>query len=148
MIIAIASDHGGIELKNIIKKYLLSKKIKIKDCGTFTKKSVDYPDFAIKVCDLIKKDIASIGILICGTGIGMSIAANKIKGIRCALCNDVFSAKMSRKHNNANVLAIGARVIGSDLALMLIDVFINNNFEKGRHIKRLKKINNIEKINI
>ena len=144
MKIAIASDHGGFNLKKIIGKALLKKSIEIIDFGTFSEESVDYPDFAIKVGEAINNKEADLGILICGTGIGMSIAANKIDGIRCALCSDVYSAKMTRSHNNTNVLALGQRVLNDDLAMMIVNAFINSTFEGGRHKRRLDKIKDIE----
>ncbi|AMP19791.1 ribose-5-phosphate isomerase [endosymbiont 'TC1' of Trimyema compressum] len=144
MKIAIASDHGGFELKETIGEALLKKGIETMDFGTFSEESVDYPDFALKVGEAINNKEADLGILVCGTGIGMSIAANKIDGIRCALCSDVYSAKMTRGHNNANVLALGQRVLGDGLAMMIVDTFINSHFEGGRHQRRLDKIKDIE----
>ena len=143
MKIAMGCDHGGIHLKEHIKKYLIGKGIEIVDHGTYTEDSCDYPDYAAKVC----KDITSgasgadRGILICGTGIGISIAANKIPGIRCALCHDCFSAKATREHNNANVLAMGGRVIGPGHALDVVDLFLDTPFSNDeRHIRRIEKI--------
>ena len=121
MKIAVGSDHGGIHLKNHIREYLTAKGIEVLDCGTYTEESTDYPDYAAKVCQAINTGEAERGILVCGTGIGISIAANKIHGIRAALCGDVFSAQMSREHNNANVLCMGERVIGVGLAEMITD---------------------------
>lgn len=144
MKIAIASDHGGFDLKETISEALLKKGVETMDFGTFSEDSVDYPEFALKVGEAINNKEADLGILVCGTGIGMSIAANKIEGIRCALCGDVYSAKMTRGHNNANVLALGQRVTGDGLALMIVDTFINSPFEGGRHQKRLDKIKDIE----
>lgn len=144
MRIAIASDHGGFELKESIIKELLKKCIKTINLGTFSEGSVDYPDFALKVGEAINSREADLGILICGTGIGMSIAANKIDGIRCALCSDVYSAKMARGHNNINVLALGQRVLGNGLAMMIVDTFVTSHFEGGRHRRRLDKIKYIE----
>lgn len=144
MKIAIGSDHGGFELKETIREYLLKKGIEIKDVGVFSEDSVDYPDYAVKVGEIVTAGDADLGILICGTGIGMSIAANKVDGVRCALCNDVFSAKMARGHNDANILAMGARVIGRGTALMIIDHFLSSTFEGGRHASRVEKIMDIE----
>ena len=147
MRIAIACDHGGFHLKEHIKKYLTEKGIEIVDHGTYNEESVDYPDFAEKLC----KDITSgesgaeRGILICGTGIGISIAANKCKGIRAALCADVFSAKMSREHNNANVLCMGERTTGVGLAEMITDTWLETEFAGGRHERRVDKIMALEK---
>ena len=142
MRIAIACDHGGFHLKEHIKKYLTEKGIEIVDHGTYNEDSVDYPDFAEKLC----KDITSgesgaeRGILICGTGIGISIAANKCKGIRAALCADVFSAKMSREHNNANVLVMPARFVSYRMAVMMVSAWLKTGFAGGRHQRRIDKI--------
>lgn len=144
MKIVIGSDHGGFELKEIIRDYLLKKGLEVQDVGVFVPDSVDYPDYAQKVGEAVASGEGDLGVLICGTGIGMSIAANKIKGIRCALCNDVYSAKMAKGHNDANVIAMGARVIGKGVALMIMDTFLNSNFEGGRHNTRLGKISNLE----
>ena len=146
MKIAMGCDHGGIHLKEHIKKYLIGKGIEIVDHGTYTEDSCDYPDYAAKVC----KDITSgasgadRGILICGTGIGISIAANKCKGIRCALVHDVFSAKATRAHNDSNILAMGERVIGVGLAREIVTTWLNTEFEGGRHAARIQKIADIE----
>lgn len=113
--------------------------------GTYTEESCDYPDFAVKVCDEVVAGRADRGILVCGTGIGMSMAANKVHGIRAALCSDVFSAKMSREHNNANVLCLGERVTGPGLAEMMLDVWLDTEFAGGRHERRVRKIMAIEK---
>ena len=141
--IIIGSDHGGYDMKEIIKLHLKSNNINFEDIGTYTKESCDYPDIAKKVCNkLINKNkiTKSLGILICGSGIGISIAANKISGIRCALCHDNYTAKMSRKHNNANVLAIGGRTTGIEIVKDMIDTFINEEFEGGRHTRRINKL--------
>lgn len=142
--IAIGSDHGGYELKNHIIKHLEEKGIELNDVGCFSEDSVDYPDIAKKVCAEINEGRAERGILICGTGIGISIAANKIKGIRAALCSDVYSAKMCRQHNNANVICLGGRVTGRELAFMIVDTYLNEQFEGGRHQKRIDKIHALE----
>ncbi len=142
MKIGIASDHGGFDLKEIIKEEFKDK-VEIVDYGTDSKKSVDYPDFGKAVGEAVVKGEVDRGIVICGTGIGISIAANKVKGVRCALCNGLFSAQMSRRHNNANVLAMGGRVIGDVLAIEIVKIFLEEEFEGGRHTKRLEKINNI-----
>lgn len=144
MKIGIGSDHGGFELKESIKEYLKQKGIEFVDYGTNSTESVDYPDFGEKVAKAVIGEEVDRGIVICGTGIGISIAANKVKGIRCALCGDVFSAKMSRAHNNANVLALGGRVTGLGLALEIVDAFIQGEFEGGRHNGRLNKIDEID----
>ncbi len=142
--IAIGSDHGGFELKNYIVKYLLEQGYAVKDYGTYSEDSVDYPDCAVPVCEAVVSGEAEKGILICGTGIGISIAANKHKGIRAALCSDAYSATMSRRHNNANILCMGGRVIGRELAYMITDIWLHEEFEGGRHEKRIAKIHEIE----
>ena len=133
MKIAIAADHGGFELKDSMVEYIKSLGNEVVDLGTNSADSVDYPDYAKKVCEEIQKGNSDLGILICGTGIGMSLAANKFEGIRAACVSDVYSAKMSRNHNNANVLCIGARVIGDEVAKLIIKTFLENEFEAGRH---------------
>ena len=142
MKIGIASDHGGFALKEIIKKEFKDK-VEIIDYGTDSEESVDYPDFGQALGKAVVKGEVERGIVICGTGIGISIAANKVKGVRCALCNDLFSAQMSRRHNDANVLAMGGRVIGDVLAIEIVKIFLEEEFEGGRHAKRVEKINNI-----
>jgi len=145
MTIAIGCDHGAFELKQIVINHLEQKNIDIKDCGTFTEESCDYSDYAVKVCELVNRKDADFGILICGTGIGMSIAANKIDGIRCALLSDVFSAKATRSHNDTNVMAMGARVVGVGLALEVVDAFLNEPFSnEERHQRRIDKIMSLE----
>lgn len=140
MIIGIGSDHGGYELKEGIKEYLVGEGIQVVDFGTDSLESVDYPDFARKVAEAVLNKEVDRGILICGTGIGISIAANRIKGIRCALCSDTFSARMSREHNDANILAMGGRVVGLGLATDIVKAFIISEFEGGRHERRINKI--------
>lgn len=148
MKVAIACDHGGLYLKSILTEYLNRSGVDFNDFGCFTSESVDYNDYAIKVCNAVNNDDAEFGILICGTGIGMSIVANKIKGIRCAHCHDVFSAKMTRLHNDANVLAFGERVIGAGLMCEIVDTFLNTKFsEDERHIRRVDKIKSLENEN-
>ena len=142
--IVIGSDHGGFELKNHIIKYLSEKGLEIKDMGTYSEDSCDYPDIAEKVCASVTSGDSEKAILVCGTGIGISIAANKVKGIRAALCGDVYSAKMTRKHNDANVLCLGGRVTGRELAFMICDTFLSEEFEGGRHQTRIDKIHAIE----
>lgn len=140
MRLGIACDHGGFHLKEHIKKYLEAKGIKVLDYGTYSEDSVDYPDFAEKLCAGIASGEADRGILVCGTGIGISIAANKCRGIRAALCGDVFSAKMSREHNDANVLCMGERVLGVGLAELITDTWLETEFAGGRHKRRVDKI--------
>lgn len=142
--IAIGADHGGYELKEGIKKYFDENGIKYLDCGTYSEESVDYPDIAEKTCEKVISGKCSKAILVCGTGIGISIAANKVKGIRCCACSDVYSAKMCRIHNNANALALGGRVIGIETAKELVNAFLSNEFEGGRHEKRVNKITALE----
>ncbi len=142
--IAIGCDHAAVDLKNEIVNFLKEKNIDVTDCGIQAGEKCDYPDMAEKVCGMITSGKAEKGILVCGTGIGMSIAANKIKGIRAACCSDHFSAKYTRLHNDANVLCMGARVIGSGLALELTDLFINTEFEGGRHQRRVDLITKLE----
>ena len=142
--IAIGADHGGFELKEHIKKHLDELGIDYKDYGTYSEDSVDYPDCARPVCKAVQDGTAEKGILICGTGIGISMAANKHKGIRAALCGDVYSAKMTKVHNNANVICLGGRVTGRELAFMIIDVWLSAEFEGGRHQTRIDKIHTIE----
>ena len=144
MKITIGSDHGAVELKESVKKVLADMKIEFNDVGTFGTDSVDYPDIAEKVCAEVVSGKSERGIVLCGTGIGISIAANKIKGIRCALCNDVYSAKKSREHNNANVLAMGGRVLGVGLAEEIVRAWFTAEFEGGRHERRINKIAALE----
>lgn len=142
--IAIGCDHGGFELKEHIKKHLDEIGEEYKDYGTYSEESVDYPDCAAPVCKAIQDKTADKGILICGTGIGISIAANKHKGIRAALCSDVYSAKMTKQHNNANIICLGGRVTGRELAFMIVDTWLATEFEGGRHEARIEKIHKIE----
>ena len=145
MKIAIASDHGGFELKEALKKHMEDRQISFVDCGAESSASCDYPDFAEKACRLVQQGEAEFAVLICGTGIGMSMSANKMTGIRAALCGETFSAHYTRAHNNANALCMGARVIGAGLAEMILDEFIDTPFEGGRHQRRIDKIADIEK---
>ena len=136
--IAIGCDHGGVELKDEIVKHLGKKGIECKDVGCHTSESCDYPVYAKKVTDLITSKECKEGILVCGTGIGMSIAANTVKGIRAAVCGDCFSAQATKEHNNANVLCLGARVVGTGLALKIVDTFLETEFSNGeRHVRRI-----------
>jgi ribose 5-phosphate isomerase B len=145
MKIALGSDHGGFELKEYIKEYLEKKGIEYVDYGTGSTESVDYPEYGYKVAKAVKNGECDRGIICCGTGIGISISANKVPGIRCALCSDTYSARMSREHNNANILALGGRVVGKDLALEIVDVWLRTEFQGGRHERRVNKIADIEK---
>lgn len=148
MKVAIGCDHGGINLKPILVDYLQKNKIEYKDFGCSSAESVDYNDYALQVSNAVANGEFDFGILICGTGIGMSIVANKVKGIRCGHCHDVFSAKMTRLHNNANVLAMGERVVGAGLMLMIVDAFLNTEFSGDeRHQRRVDKIIDLENKN-
>lgn len=144
MKIAIGCDHGGLEHKNAIKEFLLEQGHTVEDFGIYEQVSVDYPEIAVKVCDSIVNGDCERGILVCGTGIGMSLAANKVKGIRAAACSEHFSAKYTRLHNDSNVLCLGGRVIGVGTALELADLFIKTEFEGGRHQRRVDKVMEIE----
>ncbi len=144
MKIAIGCDHGGIEHKNAIAEHLKERGFEVEDFGIYEYASVDYPDIAVKVCDSITSGQNELGILVCGTGIGMSIAANKVKGIRAAACSEHFSAKYTRLHNNSNVLCLGGRVIGVGTAIELADIFVDTAFEGDRHLRRVNKIMDIE----
>ncbi len=145
MKIAIASDHAGFELKSYIKEYLLKKKLSVEDFGTDSEESVDYPDFAKKLCESILKNNFKRGILICGTGVGMSITANRFKGIRAALCQDLYTAEFSRLHNDSNVLCLPGRIVGKGLAEKIVDVWLKTEFEGGRHKRRIDKIEEVAK---
>ena len=144
MKIALGCDHGGFEHKNAILKHLESRGFEVDDCGIYENISVDYPDIAVKVAQKIIDKTCELGILVCGTGIGMSMAANKVNGIRAAACSDHYSAKYTRLHNDANILCLGGRVIGVGTALELTDLFVDTKFEGGRHQNRIKKISDIE----
>lgn len=143
--VAIGCDHGGFQLKNEIIKHLKEQNIEYQDFGTFSEESTDYPVYAKAVAKAILDGVCERGILICGTGIGISITANKFKGIRAALCGDCFSAQATREHNDANILALGARVTGSGLALKIVDTFLNTPFSNDeRHLNRLNQIEEID----
>ena len=144
MKVAIASDHGGLNIREEIKSLLTELGIEFEDFGCDCETSVDYPDYALPVAEKVASGEFDRGILICGTGIGMSIAANKVKGIRCALVHDMFSAKATREHNDSNVLAMGERVIGPGLAREIAKIWLTTEFEGGRHTNRVNKIHNIE----
>ncbi|MBR6564769.1 MAG: ribose 5-phosphate isomerase B [Clostridia bacterium] len=144
MKIALGCDHGGLEHKNAIGEFLKESGHEVVDFGIYEQVSVDYPDIAKKVCESIIKGETERGILVCGTGIGMSIAANKYKGIRAAACSEHFSAKYTRLHNNSNILCLGGRVIGVGTAIELAELFVNTEFEGGRHQNRIDKIAEIE----
>ena len=138
--VCIASDHAGFNLKEDIKNHLVDKKISIFDIGPYNDKSVDYPDFAKKVGNRIKSKKSDVGILVCGSGTGMAISANKIKKIRAAVCYNLKSTRLSRQHNNANIITLGSRLTKKKLSLKLVDLFLSTKFEGGRHLRRIKKI--------
>jgi ribose 5-phosphate isomerase B len=142
--IALGCDHGGFLLKPAVLEALADAGCDVIDCGAYSTDSVDYPDYAKLVAEKVVSKEAELGIVICGTGIGISIAANKVKGIRAALCSDTFSARMSREHNNANILALGARVIGPSLAQDIVKAFLSGSFAGGRHAIRVDKITALE----
>ncbi len=147
MQIGIACDHGGFELKEELKTYLRSIGHEPVDLGTFSKDSVDYPDYAIQVAEKVSKGDLEKGILICGTGIGMSIVANKIRGVRAALANDLYSARFCREHVDANILVLGGRIVGKELAKEIVKIWIETPFAGGRHQRRLEKIEALEEKN-
>ena len=138
--ICIASDHGGYNLKESIKDFLIKKNVSIIDLGPRENKAVDYPDYAKKLSNRIKAKKSDIGILVCGSGTGMAISANKIKTIRAAVCYNTKSTRLSREHNNANIMALGARLTNKKLSLKLVKIFLKTKFEGGRHLKRINKI--------
>jgi ribose 5-phosphate isomerase B len=138
--VCIASDHGGFLLKEAIKDLLIKKNISIIDLGPSEIKTVDYPDFAKKLANRVKAKKSDVGILVCGSGTGMAICANKIKTIRAAVCYNVKSTRLSREHNNANIIALGARLTSKKLSLKLVEIFLKTKFDGGRHLKRVKKI--------
>jgi len=138
--VALGCDHAGFLLKPVVAAVLQSEGCEVIDCGTWSQESVDYPDFGKAVAHKVRNKEADLGVVICGTGIGISIAANKVEGIRAALCHDTFSARMARMHNNANVLALGSRVIGGGLAEDIVRVFLSSEFEGGRHARRVDKL--------
>jgi len=142
--LVVGSDHGGYELKTAILELLQKKLVEYTDFGTNSSASVDYPDFAAKVADAVSSGEAQLGILICGTGIGMSISANKFPGVRAALVHDEFTAQMAREHNNANILVMGGRVLTPEQGKKLVEIWLDTKFEGGRHQKRLDKISAIE----
>ena len=145
MKIAIGNDHAATDMKNEIMQHLKDRGCEVINVGTDGHESVDYPDYAKKVCDKVLSGEADLGIAICGTGVGISIACNKVKGIRAVCCSEPFSAKLSRQHNNSNVLCFGARVIGPELAKMIVDEFFGAEFQGGRHAMRVDMISDIEK---
>lgn len=145
MKIALGADHGGFELKEEIHNYLKENGYEVKDFGTYSTESCDYADYSLKVAEAVASKEYDFGILICGTGIGIGIAANKVPGIRAALCSDTFSAHATREHNDANILTMGQRVVGPGLAIDIVKTFLNAEFEGDRHLRRINKITEIEK---
>lgn len=137
MIIAVASDHGGFELKNRVREHLKERGIKVVDLGTDSEESVDYPVYGKACAEAVASGKADLGVVCCGTGIGISIAANKVKGIRCGLCTSVEMAELTKKHNNANVIALGGRTTDPDLAIQIVDRWLDTDFEGGRHQRRV-----------
>lgn len=144
---AIGNDHSAVELKEIIKKHLTDRGIEVRDFGTNDTASCNYTDYAEAVANAVASGECERGILICGTGVGISIAANKVNGIRACCCSEPFSAKLSKQHNNSNILCFGARVVGSELAKMIVDAWLDAEFEGGRHQTRVNMISDIEKRN-
>lgn len=144
MKLSIGSDHGGYAYKEAVKEHLISQGHEVIDCGCFGVESVDYPEFGIAAAELVRDGKVDRGIVICTTGIGISISANKVKGIRCALCGDTLSAEMTRRHNDANMLAMGAGIVGPNLAKKMVEVFLNTEFEGGRHARRVALLDAIE----
>lgn len=145
MKIALACDHGGLNLKNLIAAYLKEHGYEVDDFGTNTTDSCDYPDYALPAAEAVASGMCEKGILICSTGIGVSIVANKVPGVRCAHCHDVYCAEFTRRHNNANMLAMGEKVVGAGYALQIVETFLTTEFEGGRHERRVNKITAIEK---
>jgi ribose 5-phosphate isomerase B len=142
--VALGSDHGGYRLKEEVKKLLGSKNIEHVDFGTCSTESVDYPDYALAVAESVAAGECALGVICCGTGLGVAIVANKVPGIRAAVCNDTYSARMTREHNDANVLTLGERVVGIGLALDIVQTFLDTPFAGGRHATRIEKIRQIE----
>ena len=138
--VCIASDHAGYDLKEDIKNHLIKKNVSIFDLGPFINKSVDYPDYAKKLANRVKLRKSDVGILVCGSGTGMAISANKIKKIRAAVCYNLKSTRLSRQHNNANIITLGSRLIKKKMSLKLVEIFLKTKFEGGRHLKRVRKI--------
>ena len=145
MKIAIACDHGGLTLKQEVSKWLIANNYEVMNFGTDSNASCDYPDFGVKAAEAVASGVCDFGIVVCTTGIGISIAANKVKGVRCALCSEPLSAKMTRLHNNANVLAMGGGIIGINMGLEIVRTFLDTPFsEEGKHVRRIDKITEIE----
>ena len=144
MRIVVGADHGGYQLKEEITRFLIAEGHEVEDVGTYSDESTDYPDYAARVARAVAEGRADLGVLICGTGIGMSIAANKVRGVRAALATDCYMARMARQHNDANVLCLGGRVLGTGTALEIVRAFLEGRFAGGRHARRVAKIRAIE----
>jgi len=144
MKLAIGSDHAGLVLKREVRRALDECQLAVEDFGTHSEDSVDYPDFAARVAQAVSRGDCALGVLVCGTGIGMSIAANKVRGVRAAVCTTEFEARMARAHNDANVLCLGSRVVGAGLATQIVEAFLDQRFEGGRHERRVQKIRDAE----
>lgn len=142
--IALACDHGAFDLKEAVKAHLAEKGLEVKDFGTYSTDSCDYPDYAAAAAKAVASGECEKGVVLCTTGIGVSIAANKVKGVRCALCHDTYSAEMTRRHNDTNVLAMGAGIVGKNLALAVLDKWLETEFEGGRHQRRVDKLMALE----
>ncbi len=144
MKIAVACDHGGFRFKNVLIQEMKNPGYEVVDFGTYNEDRCDYPDYAVKAARAVASGECEKGVVVCGTGIGVAITCNKVHGIRCALCHDVFSAKATRAHNDANMLAMGQRVIGEGLAVEILNAWLNTDFEGGRHVQRIEKMMKIE----
>ena len=144
-LIAVGADHAGFLLKEHIKSWLRDRGFQVVDCGTHSTDSVDYPDYAAAVAAVVSEGVGASGVLVCGTGIGMAIAANKLPGVRAAVCGDVEAARLSREHNDANVLALGARVTGPETAVAVVQTWLETDFLGGRHARRVEKVSEIER---
>lgn len=143
--IALASDHAGLPLKKVIMAYLEELNLEYKDYGTYSDESVHYPEYGVKAAHAVAKGECDRGIIFCGTGVGIGISANKVEGIRCVTCSEPYSALMAREHNDTNMLSLGARVVGDDLAKMIVDVWLNGEFQGGRHAIRVNQIKSLDK---
>ena len=145
MKIAVACDHAGLQLKNVLIEEMQKEGYEVKDFGTYTEESCDYPDYVIPTAKAVAKGEFDRGVVVCGTGLGVSMTANKVHGIRCAVCHDTFSAKATRQHNDANLLAMGQRVVGTGVALEVLKAFLETDYEGGRHQRRIDKMMALEK---
>ena len=146
IVVALGADHAGFPLKEDLKAWLISRGYDVVDLGTHSAESVDYPDFAVGVGSAVTAGKADRGVLVCGTGIGMAIAANKVPGVRAAACSDAFTARMSREHNDANILALGARITARDTAIEILEIWLGAEFAGGRHVRRVEKIDALDHV--